>query len=218
MTNKKDQLNNSIERRFFDIKVELRKKEDEKESRTIVGHGAIFEKMSLPLGWGGWFREKISKDAFAEADMSNVLALFNHDSNIPFARTPDTLKLEIDEIGLRYEFEAPNTTAGNDLLELVKAGIIYQSSFAFDVKKMSWEITKDPDYPSVEEIRTIEKIGKLYDVSPVTNPAYPDADVAQRTYDEIKAARQIENTTEKQNAELEREQRLRLFDYQSKLL
>ena len=96
------------------------------------------------------------------------------------ARTASgTLRIYEDERGLKYEFEAPKTTAGNDVLEMIKRGDISQSSFGFTVEQDSWAKRDGTTY------RTIKKVKRLYDVSPVTFPAYPEASVAVRKLEEI---------------------------------
>jgi phage head maturation protease len=81
---------------------------------------------------------------------------------------------------MEYEFEAPNTTLGNDLLEMVKRGDVYQSSFAFSVEAEDWE-----ERAGMKPKRIIKGIKKVYDVSPVTYPANPDTMVAKRSYEQI---------------------------------
>jgi HK97 family phage prohead protease len=150
----------------------------QEESRTISGYAAVFDSDSEDLGG---FTERIERGAFAEAiKVSDVRALFNHDNNMILARTASgTLRIYEDERGLKYEFEAPNTTAGNDVLEMIKRGDISQSSFGFRVEKDSWTKRDGTTY------RTIKKVKQLYDVSPVTFPAYPEASVAVRKLEEI---------------------------------
>ena len=110
---------------------------------------------------------------------NDVRAFFNHDPNHLLARTSSgTLKLSVDEKGLKYEFSVPDTSSGRDLLVSMDRGDITQSSFAFTVEDDSWEERDGID------IRTINKVKRLYDVSPVSIPAYPDANdlsVAQRS-------------------------------------
>lgn len=172
-----------IERRTINIPVELRAADG--ESRTIEGYAAVFETLSEPL-W--WFREKIARGAFDNCDMSDCVALFNHNESLILARNNNTLSLEIDQKGLRFTFEAPNTTVGNDLLENIRLGNVNKCSFAFTVRKQAWEDYNDPDYSDVEELRTIMEIDKLYDVSPVTRPAYKDTDVSARSLESMKEA------------------------------
>jgi HK97 family phage prohead protease len=147
------------------------------ESRTIVGTATVFNS-SYDMGW---YDEEMTSDVFASADMNDVVALFNHDANMVLARTKSgTLKLKITVSAMEYEFEAPNTTLGNDLLEMVKRGDVYQSSFAFSVEKEDWQ-----ENMGGKPKRIIRSIKKVYDVSPVTYPANPDTMVAKRSYDEL---------------------------------
>jgi HK97 family phage prohead protease len=163
---------NNIEKRVFEIRMD-----GETESRTVAGYAAVFNKDSQDLGG---FTERIASGAFAAAlKVSDVRALFNHDPNHILARnTSGTLRLLEDENGLRYEFDAPNTTLGNDLLEMIRRGDVNQSSFGFTVEDDSWEERDGKVY------RTIKQVKRLYDVSPVTYPAYPDATVAVRSMQE----------------------------------
>jgi len=147
------------------------------ESRTIIGTATVFNS-AYDMGW---YDEEMSPEVFASADMNDVVALFNHDANMVLARTKSgTLKLNLTGNALEYSFEAPNTTLGNDLLEMVKRGDVYQSSFAFSVEKEDWE-EKGGGKPK----RIIRSIKKVYDVSPVTYPANPDTMVAKRSYEQI---------------------------------
>lgn len=167
------------ELRYYTGTAEIRKNEDGTESRTIEGYAAVFDQYSHDLGW---FKEKISRNAFDGVDFSDVVATMNHDFNMVMARTTNTLKLTIDSVGLRYSFEAPKTTAGNDLLENVRNGNISGSSFMFTVEKDMWTFNKDPN--EVDE-REVIKVGRLIELGPVVLPAYPQTSAsAKRSYDE----------------------------------
>jgi hypothetical protein len=167
------------ERRYFESTIKIEQREEGEDSRTIRGYAVVFNSWSRYLGW---FKEKIDAKAFDECDMSDVVAVFNHDDNILFARTSSkTLTLGIDERGMWYEFEAPNTTAANDFIELVKRGDITGSSFRFMVENDNW--IEDPDEGTQ---RVINKVSRLIDVSPVVFPAYAETDVAKRSFDEFK--------------------------------
>jgi len=177
MTTKKK---NKIEDREFRCtgSVQLRAAEGENESRTVEGYAAVFEKLSKVIH--GWFREKIERGAFDDVLNDDVVAVFNHNDNIILARTASgTLKLEVDNTGLKYSFEAPNTTAANDLLESIKRGDINKSSFRFIIGEDAWN--KDENDM---DVRSIKKFAKLIDVSPVVFEAYPDTSVAKRSFDE----------------------------------
>lgn len=173
---KKDYIENinNAERRFFAQPLVIEQREG-KESRTISGYAAVFNRDSEDFG--GWV-ERIDPGAFNDRMADDAVALFNHDPNLILARNNVNLKLTIDGVGLRYEFDAPNTTAGNDLLENIRNGNIKQSSFAFTTNEVKWYNPSDKSQPSV---RTIMKVERLYDVSPVTYPAYPDTTVGARS-------------------------------------
>ena len=159
--------------------------EDGAEREWIVGYAAKFGVPSLELD--GSFIERIDPGAFGivserrgRRQPLETRALWNHDANFPLARYPGTLKLSVDDVGLRYEFPVPDTTYGRDIASNIRAGIVKGSSFSFTVPSGG-------DAWSVEDgrsIRTIQRIDTLLDVGPVTFPAYPDADVkvAQRSY------------------------------------
>ena len=152
-----------------------------RDENYIYGYAALFNSMSEEM-WG--FREVIDPGAFAETDVSDVRALFNHDNNLLLARTSSgTLSIEVDENGLRYEFEAPKTSYGKDLVELMKRGDVTQSSFGFTIDREGeyWE-QREGELP----VRHITRIKKLYDVSPVTYPAYPDTTVAVRSLEQFR--------------------------------
>lgn len=173
---------NNIERRYV---AEVRKAEDDPESRRVSGYAAVFGSSSLPLmDWDhGEFEEVIDRNAFEGViEQSDVFAVLNHDNSRGIlgrsVNGTGSLSLSVDDHGLRYEFDAPRTALGDELLEGLRRGDITASSFAFNVQDERWEEQEDKTYK-----RTILKIGRLYDVSPVYNPAYPDTSVAQRSLD-----------------------------------
>jgi HK97 family phage prohead protease len=151
---------------------------DQEEKRTVRGYAATFESRSGDLGG---FIESIDREAFSETDMEDVRALFNHDSNFVLGRTKaGTLRLMVDENGLAYEIDMPDTQLGRDMYESIKRGDISQSSFAFTIEDDEYRKEGDTVF------RTIKKIKKLYDVAPVTFPAYESTSVQARKIDELK--------------------------------
>lgn len=154
------------------------------ESRTIVGYAAKFNRWSNPIM--GWFKEKIDSRAFTDTDMSDVIMCFNHNAESILARTTSgSLKISTDDVGLRFEFQAPNTTAGNDMLELVRRGDISQCSFKFIVDSDEWKYADEANGLEYDE-RTILHISKLLDVSLVVYPAYKDTEASVRHLEERK--------------------------------
>jgi HK97 family phage prohead protease len=171
-------INDNAEMRVFNLVTEFRAADTEGESRTVIGSAAVFN-VTADLRW---YKEMIAPEAFDEvlADPNHeVVALFNHDNNLVLGRrSSGTLKVYKEGNSLKYEFEAPNTTAGNDLLVMLKRGDIKHSSFQFEVSEQKW--TYD-DTNENNDLRTILKVKKLWDVSPVTFPAYQETDVAKRS-------------------------------------
>lgn len=153
---------------------EIRSVEGE-NSRHIVGYALLFNTPSIQLGD---FQEVIKPEAL-NADIlkrSDVLALLDHNiSRGVLARSKygeGSLQLTIDEKGLKYEFDAPNTALGDELLEGIRRGDIANSSFSFLVKRDEWQETPDGKY-----LRTIYEFDQLFDVSPVYQPAYDETSV-----------------------------------------
>lgn len=155
----------------FTINSELRAAGDDKPQ--ISGYAAVFDQATKI---GDYFTEIIKPGAFTRAlqEKQDVRGLINHDSNLVLGRTKSgTLRLFEDAKGLRYEIDPPDTTIANDLRESIKRGDIDQSSFAFVATKQVWREEGD------QLIREIVDVD-LYDVSPVTYPAYDATSVSAR--------------------------------------
>jgi HK97 family phage prohead protease len=166
------------ERRTVTMPVEVRADAD---APGLSGYAALYGSVTEIAGL---FREQIAPGAFAEAaGRDDVRALFNHDANFVLGRTTSgTLKLTDDNKGLRYDVDPPDTTWARDLMVSVKRGDVSQSSFAFEVTEDEWEYGKRGEMP----LRTIRKV-RLYDVSPVTYPAYESTTVSARSLEAAKA-------------------------------
>ena len=125
----------------------------------------------------GW-REIIRPGAFRDAiKTDDVVALFNHDnSRLIGRRSSGTLTVEEDEIGLKVRIFPPNTETGNEVLELIRRKDLKEMSFGFSLPSDGSGETRNHG----DKMREILKVQKLYDVSPVTNAAYPQTDVGLR--------------------------------------
>ena len=171
------------------------------ESRQIEGYAIVFNSLSNDLGG---FREIIEQGAITDELIKNsdILCLMNHDiKKGVLARSYQgrgSLKLDIDEHGLHYSFEAPKTALGDEVLEGIRRGDISKCSFAFVCGEDNW--TKDEK--TGEYIRHVKKINKLYDVSLVYHPAYEETEVKADTrgLDELKAQEDANNNV-KENSE-----------------
>ena len=192
---------------------EFRMENAEQNGNTIRGYAAVYNSDSE---WMGGFYEQIATGAFDGVMDNDVRAYFNHDENLLLGRVSSgTLRISTDKRGLFYEVDLPNTTYANDLAELMKRGDVNQSSFAFLIEKDRWEQRDGTTY------RIIEKVSRLLDVSPVSQPAYPDStselkrDLETETKEEAKAA-SVENT-ESEVVET-KEEGSDLYLYKSKIL
>ncbi len=167
---KRKDNNNEIEKRSFDFILETRKEDKPK----IVGHAAVFNQYADIA----WWKERILPEAFKNTiKKDDIRALFNHDPNHILGRNKNkTLSLREDEKGLYVEIMPPDTQFANDLMKLIERGDISQMSFAFRVLVDEWD---EKDEKNIK--RDIKEV-KLFDVSPVTYPAFIETDVSLRSY------------------------------------
>lgn len=164
---------NDLERRAFASGLQIEERADGK--KTMRGHAAVFNQLSEDLGG---FREQIAPGAFAEAiEKDDVRFLLNHEG-LSLARTvAKTLRLAEDARGLAFEADInPDDPDWQRLLPKVVRGDISQMSFGFSVRPGGQDWAKDDEGRT---IRTLKKL-RLFDVSPVTYPAYPQTDIAVR--------------------------------------
>lgn len=193
---------NQIERRTITLK-ELRVIDELPTSNTepvIEGYASVFDSWSEELGGEFPFRERVVKGAFEESIQSDdIRALFNHDPNYVLGRnTSNTLSLEEDEKGLRVRITPPQTQWAKDLLVSIKRGDITQMSFGFTVILDRWS------YEDNIDIRELLKV-KLYDVSPVTFPAYSQTECGIRTIFERHKEAQKSKDKNKRNLEIKKQ-------------
>jgi len=172
-----------IERRVmpFEDEDELVIEPRQNGQAAIVGYAAVYNRLSLDLGG---FREEIMPgafDRFLGRAKPDVVALYNHDSNIVLGRTTSgTLELSSDDKGLRYVVTPP--ASRDDIMELIARRDVRGSSFAFTVDKAGESFRTAENGKA---IRQIKEVKGLYDVGPVLTPAYPasSATVAMRSYE-----------------------------------
>jgi HK97 family phage prohead protease len=167
-----------------EVRIQEREGNGESGGRTVTGYAAKFNKWSEPIC--GWFTEQIRSGAFDGCDTGDAIMCFNHNVDDILARTASgSLSLSVDEIGLRFSFEAPNTSTGNDMVELLRRGDIDKCSFRFVVGQDEWLYADEKNGLKYDQ-RTILKIAKLYDVALVVYPAYPDTEASVRYLEDRK--------------------------------
>lgn len=170
--------------------------------RQVAGYGIVFNSRSELMGN---FREIILPEAIEGVlEKSDVLALLNHDESRGILARSDmgrgTLTLTPERKGLKYSFESPNTSLGDELIEGLKRKDIKSSSFAFSLAQGGdkWDKQADGTF-----IRTITKIDKIWDVSPCFRPAYSDTSVALRSLEAFSGQKQALPTEAQLRAEFE---------------
>lgn len=163
------------------------------QEKVISGYAIKFGTPSKDLGG---FVEVITPEALKEVDLSNVILLHGHDYGKPLASVKaGTLKLEVDEVGLKFEATLQNTTYANDIYENIQAGIIDSMSFGFEIGVESFDKNEDGVIT-----RSIEQVKALREISIVTVPAYDESNVQvnTRSYE----AWVNQNTTKKDDKEM----------------
>ena len=165
--------------------IEVRADGEDPAARTLVGHAAVFDRMSEELGFAGLsFRERVRRGAFRRAldEDQDVRFLIEHDPRWPLARTRSgTLELSEDPRGLltTARIDTRQTYAA-DLVIAIERRDVDQMSFGFTVAEDEW-LERTHDDGTVEIVRDVVLVQRLYDVSAVTFPAYPQTDIAARS-------------------------------------
>ncbi len=190
---------------------------EEEKNAEIIGHAAVFNSWSETLGGIFPFKEKVKRGAFSQSiKKDDIRALFNHSADYVLGRNKSgTLELIEDEKGLLVKIKPPDTQWARDLMTSIKRGDIDQMSFGFTVEEEKWSFEDGFD---VRELKQV----KLYDVSPVTFPAYTATDVGVRgmeSYAEYRSLKDSEKQKElKLQAEKEQKQQLKNLKTKFKII
>ncbi|MDL2230549.1 HK97 family phage prohead protease [Alistipes sp. OttesenSCG-928-L06] len=177
-------------------------------TRTIEGYAIVFEKESrMMFDWckGRKFVEVIKREAVQNGDFAkwDIKALAEHDRSRLLARSfngSGTLTLSVDDYGVKYRFDAPNTVEGDNAIELIKRGDIFGSSFAYTTDEESnVTYTKRADGSLLREVT---KLDRVYDVSIVTDPAYFGTDVTVRNLSGLLDEQPVDESYKAEVAEL----------------
>lgn len=208
----------NLETRRLTAPIEVREVgEGDDASEVITGYAAKFNRDSEVLGGFVRFIEQIDPHAFDQTRMDGAVANINHDSNQVLGRNGVNLDLAVDDIGLRFTVKPTDTSYSRDLMTNIKAGVISQCSFAFtipdDDDAQDW---REANEDGVDYRRLIRRIDRLFDVSVVTTPAYPDTEavVGQRSMERLK---EQENSRDNKARQVESRRLLRKIDQQELL-
>lgn len=174
------------ERRFIPGNVEIKTRMDgDTPLHSISGYAAKYNSPTV-IGSRSWgFREQYAPGCFDDVmATADVRCLFNHDPNNVLGRSnmgEGTMRLESDETGLKFTCEiAGDISLAQDVARMIERGDVSQCSCAFTIGEQTWTAADENDPESMDE-RTIVRVAGLYDVGPVTYPAYSDTEVAARS-------------------------------------
>ena len=180
-----------MEKEIRTLQLNVRDLQENPQSRHIEGYAVVFNSESVDLGG---FREVILPTAITQGliERSDVFMVFQHDMDKVLARSRNgqgSLQLTLDDHGLRFAFDAPNTDLGNEVLEYLRRSDVSECSFAFaldpnDNEADVWEKREDGSI-----LRTINRIAGLYDCAIVWNAAYPETSVSARSLEKIEELR-----------------------------
>jgi HK97 family phage prohead protease len=195
---------------------QLRATDDEKH--TIEGYAIVFNQRSLLLpDFEKWkmvneviLPEAVSRELINQCD---ITANFNHNDNKILARSVNgegSLSLNIDDIGVAFSFDCPQSAS--DVYEGIKRGDLRGCSFAYSTDE---DVTGNITYDSEDEqlIRNVHHIDRLYDVSIVVHPAYPQTSVEARQKEIENIKRALTNNTDelkKREAEEKEREKIKL--------
>ena len=158
----------------------------EENSRIVEGYAIVFNQQSRKLydkATKKVFTEVIDPRAITNAFLADqdIKMLYNHSNDMLLARSTfgiGTLHYEVDEYGVKYRFEMPNTSVGNDVLELIRRGDVFGCSFAFSYAKDGVRDEKK----NGQNYRTVIQMASISDFSIVVDPAYLGTYVSTREF------------------------------------
>lgn len=192
----------------FDVSAE----QNEEHGHFLSGRPIVFDQRSDL----GWYDEIIDRGALANTDLKDVRFLINHNTDmIPLARSRNnnansTMQMSVDGDGMtiRVDLDTENNAEAKSLYSAVERGDITGMSFMFTVGEDSWA-DKETEHPT----RTIRQIGKVFEVSAVTFPAYEQTSISARGLsDALESARASLESAKAADREIERrKQKIRIL-------
>lgn len=166
------------------LEVRANQNPEDKEMK-VEGYASTFNDLYC-LYCGKYYDlyEQVDEHAFDECDMSDVIFQYNHEGRVFARKSNGTLDIKTDSKGLFVSADLGKTEIGRQLYEEIRDGYTNKMSFGFTVDESKWEYIEDNKSGRVTEIRTITKIGKLYDVSAVSIPANDHTSISSRELSE----------------------------------
>ena len=199
-----------VELRAFTF--EVRAEQDDAHGNILTGRPIVYDSRTDL----GWYDEIIENGALQDTDLRDVRFLVNHNTDmIPLARsrnnnTNSTMQMSFDEEGMaiRVDLDVENNSEAKNLYSAVERGDIDGMSFMFTVDGDKWD-----DIESEHPTRTVTKIGKVFEVSAVTFPAYEATSISARGLDKAleSAKSSLENVKAEARAKELKRQKIRIL-------
>lgn len=195
-------------RQYRDIDAaSFERRSDDEGRKTVEGYATVFNAPYVLYKEDGYtVREQVDAGAFSEADMADVIMQYNHEGRVFARRSNGTLEIEPDEKGLRIRANLGGTELGRQVYEEIEGGYTTKMSFGFTVVEDKRETVENNETGEVDILRTITRIGKLYDVSAVSIPANDATSISARSYGEgaiAEAREEISLKKERERRKLE---------------
>ncbi len=180
--------------------------EEEEKSYKVEGYASTFEPYVLLTRDGVDYSEKIEPTAFDDADLSDVVFRLEHQGRVYARSSAGTVEVGHDDHGLFMRADLSRTPSARDVFADIEAGNYPQMSFAFTVAE------DGDDYDKKTHTRTISRIGKVFDVSPVSFPANPGTSLSVSTRDYFDGVIEMEKAERLEEERRERQkQKIRIL-------
>ena len=163
-------------REYRNMELRVAKQEGEEQSYIVEGYASTYDSYKLFTDDNGTeYFERIEPTAFNGADMIDVVFRVDHEGRVYARTSAGTLSVWMDEHGLANRTDLSKTQAARELYADIEAGNYPKMSFAFTVA--------EDHYDKATHTRVIDRIAKVYDVSPVSFPANPSTELSVSTRD-----------------------------------
>lgn len=178
-----EKISSGREYRRMELRVKRSDEEEPDEKYEVEGYASTFNEPYELYSFDGYtIREQIDPAAFDECDMDDVIMQYDHQGRV-FARTSnETLEVKTDDHGLFMSARLGGTELGRQVYDEIKGGYTSKMSFGFAIDEDKREVTYNRADGTVDVLRTITKIRKLYDVSAVSLPANDGTEISARSY------------------------------------
>ena len=218
MSKNLDKLVETGARQYRDLVLEARELEDE-EKQVVEGYATTYNepyhlyRLKGKDGYTIEVKEEVDRHAFDDADMSDVIMQYDHQGRVFARKSNGTLELDRDnEKGLYIRADLSGTDIGRQLYQEIKGGYTNKMSFGFTIDQASEFRELESDEADEVYVYTIEKVGKLYDVSAVSLPQNDFTSISARNFNDGAIEKKAAERLQRHEQEVERQDRIRRLE------